>query len=314
MKELIKIFAKWGTIKKRIRNPYWLFYYFIRVTGIGRIMPDKHYLKLQYKCFFNKSLDLKNSKTFNEKLQWLKLYNRITSHVKMVDKAAVKDYIASIIGKEYIIATLGVWNKFDDIRFDLLPNQFVLKCTHDSGSVIICKDKSNFDFKLAKEKINKSLSRNFYYPGREWIYKNIKPRIIAEKYMVDESNVELKDYKIFCFNGSPKIIQVDFNRFSAHRRNLYSIKWELIPAELCYPNDSKTIIEQPKSLELMLDIARKLSSQIAFLRVDLYSIKETIYFGELTFYPGSGYEKFIPDEWDDIMGSWLKLPKTVRML
>ena len=183
-------------------------------------LSDEAYLKLVYRLIFGRKLNLKNPKTFNEKLQWLKLYNRKPEYTLMVDKYEVKGYIAEQIGEEYVIPTLGVWDNFDDIDFDSLPNQFVLKCTHDSGGLVICKDKSNLDITKAREKINKALTRRFYYFGREWPYKNVKPRIIAEKYMVDKTVDELRDYKFFCFGGVCKCLKVDFDRFIEHHANL----------------------------------------------------------------------------------------------
>ena len=169
-------------------------------------MPDKMYIEMLYKVRMGRKLNLDNPQTFNEKLQWLKLYDRKPEYTTMVDKAAVKDYVADKIGSEYIIPTLGVWEHFDDIDFDQLPNQFVLKCNHDSGGLVICKDKASLDMEAAREKIESSLKRNFYYHSREWPYKNVKPCIIAEKYMVDESGTELKDYKFYCFGGDRKSV------------------------------------------------------------------------------------------------------------
>jgi hypothetical protein len=297
---------------KYISNPSyilnWVLFHF------GQVFSDKTFLLLKYHLIFGKKLNLKNPLTFNEKIQWLKLYDRKPEYTQMADKYEVRKYISEKIGKEYLIPLLdidnnrgGVWNSFSDINFDVFPNQFVLKCTHDSGSVIICRDKNTFDIKKARKKINSCLNKNFYWPGREWVYKNIKPRIIVEKYMVDESDTELKDYKIFCFNGEPKIIQVHFDRFTDHKRNMYSSEWEYIPFTTEYSTNPCIQIKKPQSLNLMLNIARKLSENTIYLRVDLYSIKEKIYFGELTFYHGSGYIMFTP-EWDKTLGDWINLP------
>ena len=255
----------------------------------------------------HKKLNLKNPQTFNEKMQWLKIYNRNPKYSEMVDKYQVKQYVANIIGEEYIIPTLGVWDKFDDIDFDSLPNQFVLKCTHDSGGLVICKDKEKLDVDSAKVKINESLRYNFFYLGREWPYKNVKPRIIAEQYMTDESGIELKDYKIFNFNGEPRIIQVDYDRFVQHKRNLYTTDWNYIDAAIQYPNDPNRKITRPKKLEKMLELARILSKDIPYVRTDFYCIDERIYFGELTFYHESGFGKFTPEKFDLEMGEWINL-------
>jgi hypothetical protein len=271
-------------------------------------IPDSIYLRMLYKRRLGTKLNLKNPQTFNEKLQWLKLYDRKPEYTTMVDKYAVKKYVADKIGEQYIIPTLGVWDKFEDIDFDKLPNQFVLKCTHDSGGLAICKDKSEFDIKAARKKINKSLKRNYYYSGREWPYKNVPRRIIAEKYMTDESGVELKDYKVFNFDGEPKFIQVDYDRFVEHKRNLYSTDWKYIDAAIQYPTNKKNQINKPECLNEMLDLARKLSVGIPHVRTDFYIVNSKIYFGELTFYHGSGVEKFTPEEFGIEVGSWLKLP------
>lgn len=275
------------------------------------LLPDKMFIKLEYRYYTGRKLNLDNPKTFNEKLQWLKLYYRRPEYTKLVDKYEVRKYIAETIGEEYLIPLLGVWDKFDDIDFSKLPNQFVLKCTHDSGGLVICKDKKKFSIEEARKKINKHLKRNFYYVHREWAYKNVKPRIICEKYMVDESGTELKDYKIFCFNGEPKLIQVDYNRFNGHKRNLYDIEWNYIPNSIKYPTDPNTIIKKPNKLNEMLELARVLSNGYPHVRVDFYYVNDRIYFGEMTFYHGAGYEKFEPESLEFEMGSWLELPSKI---
>lgn len=227
-------------------------------------MSDELYLKMRYYAHFGRKLNLKDPKTFNEKMQWLKLYDRRSEYVKMVDKYEAKDYVAQKIGEEYVIPLLGVWDRFEDIDFTLLPNQFVLKCTHDSGSVIICRNKQEFDFIQAGKKLKQSLATNFFYYGREWPYKEVKPRIIAEQYMVDESGTELKDYKILNFNGVPRLIDVDYNRFAGHMRNLYTTKWEYMDASIEYPNNPEHQIKRPEKLEQMLELAAKLSEGIPF--------------------------------------------------
>jgi hypothetical protein len=275
---------------------------------ILRFMPDEIYLKLLYKHKTGKKLNLKNPHTFNEKLQWLKLHDRNPLYTTMVDKYEAKKYVANIIGDEYIIPTLGIWDNFDDIDFDKLPKQFVLKCTHDSGGLVICKDKSKLDVDAARKKINRCLKKNYYYHSREWPYKNVKPRIIAEKYMTDESGTELKDYKVFNFNGQPKFIQVDYGRFVEHKRNLYNTDWQYIDAAIKYPSDKTVSIKKPDSLDEMLEFSRRLSQGLPFLRTDFYSIEDKIYFGELTFYHGSGMEQFRPEQFGVDVGLWLKLP------
>lgn len=275
----------------------------------GKNLKDSTFLKFQYYSRFGKRLNLKNPKTFNEKLQWLKLNDRNPEYTKMVDKIEAKKWVAERIGEEYIIPTLGVWHRAEDIDFDSLPDQFVLKTNHDSGGVVICKDKSTFDKEAAKRKLNESLQRDFYKYGREWPYKNVERKIFAEKYMVDESGYELKDYKIFCFNGKPKFIQVDFDRFAetGHKRNLYSTDWQLLKFEYGYPADYKHIIERPSNLKEMLDLAATLSRGHAFLRVDFYSINDASKFGETTFFPEAGYGEFFPEEKDAEYGNTLSI-------
>jgi hypothetical protein len=256
--------------------------------------------------------NLESPKTFNEKIQWLKLYDRKPEYTQMVDKFAVREYIAKMMiegggGGKNLKTLLGMWNKFEDIDFEKLPNQFVLKCTHNSGGNIICKDKKDFNIRNARIKINWWLKHNYFYAQREWPYKNIKPRIIAEEYMVDESGYELKDYKFFCFNGQPKIVEVIFDRHIKPKVNVYSPEWEYLPLKAEYPNAPERTIQRPKSLEMMLYWASKLSAGKYFLRVDFYIIKDQIYFGELTLYPTSGYHHLDPPEWDDKLGSWIEL-------
>jgi hypothetical protein len=273
------------------------------------LMPDSLYLKKQFKAVFGYSLDLKKPETFNEKLQWLKLYDRNPLYTRLADKYEARKFVAEKIGDEHLIPLLGVWDSVDEINFEKLPNEFVLKCTHDSGSIVICKDKNNFDAKQAKSKLKKELKENFYHASREWPYKNVRPRIIAEKFMVDESGTELKDYKIFCFNGEPKVIQVDFDRFKNHKRNLYDTEWNYIPVSVKFPTNPNRIINKPSKLEEMLKQAKALSKNIPHVRVDFYSIYNKIYFGELTFTHGAGYEKFEPEKYNEIFGSWINLPK-----
>lgn len=281
---------------------------------IKKYIPDKIFLKYLYYKRTNNKINLANPQTFNEKLQWLKLYDRNPEYTKMVDKYEAKKYVADIIGEEYIIPTLGVWKKFEDIDFNKLPNQFVLKCTHDSGGLVICKDKTKLNIEEAKKKINKSLKRNYYYSGREWPYKNVKPRIIAERYMLTNEQKELIDYKFFCFNGKVQTILVCSNRKGNFKNtNFYDINWSLQAFTREKHENSKEIIEKPENLDKMIKIAEKLSKDIPFVRVDLYEIGGKVYFGELTFYPSSGFEGFEPEEWDRKLGEMIELPKEKKI-
>lgn len=293
-------------LKEATKDPAKIIIYLLR--RIAKQWDDEFYLKVIYFLTFRKKLNLDNPQTFNEKLQWLKLYDRRPEYTIMVDKYAVRKYVAEKIGNEYLIPLLGVWNDPDDIDFDSLPNQFVLKCNHDSGGICICKDKSKINIEKVKARLRKSLNHDYYKVAREWPYKNVPRRIIAEQYMEDESGYELKDYKIFNFNGSPKLIEVDFDRFKSHKRNIYTIDWNFINLEIQYPSDSNKIIERPKQLDKILTLCQKLSEGIPHIRTDFYVINDKVYFGELTLYHGSGTEKFKPKEWDYKLGQLLQLP------
>jgi len=296
-------------IIKYIKNPLLIFSY-LGYRGFLNWLPDTIYLKIIFRAMCGYSLDLKNPRTFNEKIQWLKLYGNLEKYTDLVDKYEVRKYIAATIGEEYLIPLIGVWDRVEDIDFAKLPEQFVLKCNHDSGSVVICKDKNNFDIEKAKKKLKKCLKRNFYCSLREPQYKNIKQRIICEKYMVDESGTELKDYRIFCFNGMPKIIFVDRSILdkSTNVRNIYDIEWNYIPVSVAYPTDPNMMIDKPNNLQEMLNLAKKMSKNIPHVRVDFYSINDKTYFGELTFTHAAGYQKFEPKKFALEMGNWLELP------
>lgn len=294
---------------KLLYNPNYRWLY---LANLGKYnnWDDKKYLQKNFECIMGKELDLDNPQTFNEKLQWLKLYDRKPEYTTMVDKYAVKKYVADIIGEEYIIPTLGVWNHFDEIDFDKLPNQFVLKCTHDSGGIVICKDKNKLDLKSAKKKIEKCLKRNYYWSSREWPYKDVKPRIIAEKFLSEEGKDDLSDYKIHCFNGEPKFILYCSGRFSKTgiKEDFLDTNWSNLPFKRPDLKCSDKILKKPSRLNEMLELAKILSTNIPFLRCDFYEIKGKVYFGELTFFPASGLEAFEPEEWDYKLGDWLKLP------
>ncbi|MCM1125465.1 MAG: glycosyl transferase [Lachnospiraceae bacterium] len=268
----------------------------------GKKLPDKLYLKMMYYVKLGKHLDLKNPTTFNEKLNWLKLNDRRGIYTQMADKYEVRQIVKERLGEEYLIPLLGLWDFPEEINFDDLPNQFVLKCTHDSGSVVICKDKMTFNREEAVQKLQAAMRINYFYPSREWPYKDIKPRIIAEAYMVDESGTELKDYKIYNFSGKPELIQVDFGRFVHHERNLYSLNWEYIDETIEYPKNPRVVIPKPDGLEEMCQCARKLAEGIPSVRTDFYSINGKIYFGEITFYQEAGFAKFEHEEFAERLG------------
>ncbi|MDO4526633.1 MAG: ATP-grasp fold amidoligase family protein [Candidatus Saccharibacteria bacterium] len=277
--------------------------------GLLNWMSDEKYLKKEYKLNFATNLDIRNPKTFNEKLQWLKLNDRKDIYTMMADKYEAKKYVADIVGEKYIVPTIGVYNKFDEINFDELPNQFVIKCTHDSGGIIICKDKTNLNKKAARKKINKFLKRKYYYIHREWPYKNIKPRIIIEEYLDPRGQGDIRDYKFFCCNGKPKFVLVCSERFSGCglKETWFDLEWNLLPVvEGGHGVDSN--IEKPLNFNKMKNIATTLSKGIPFLRVDFYEIDSRLFFGELTFYPCAGYEQFDPKDWNYKFGREIEIP------
>ena len=265
-------------------------------------------MSVEYFIVFGKRLRLKNPQTYSEKLQWLKLHEGDPIYTRMVDKAEAKKYVTEIIGEEYIIPTYGVWNHFDEIDFDKLPDQFVLKTTHDSGGVIICKDKKTLDKNAAKVKLEKSLKNDYYYTSKEWPYKNVVPRIIAEKYMEDESG-ELCDYKLFCFDGKMKALFIATDRFTSGEETKFDFfdeNFNHLPFTNGHPNATKPI-KKPESFQQMKDLAEKLSQKIPHVRVDFYCTNGKIYFGELTFFHWGGFKRFEPEEWDFKFGEWFKL-------
>lgn len=273
-------------------------------------LPDKIYLKLLFKERTNNKLNLKKPQTFNEKLQWLKLYDRKPEYTKMVDKYEVKKYVANIIGDEYIIPTIGIYNNFDEINFEELPKQFVMKCTHDSGGIVICKDKQKLDLKEAKIKIKRSLKNNYFYFGREWPYKNVKPRIIIDEYIEDNIRHELVDYKIYAFNGQCDYVMACFDRFNGGPKFIYfdrewNIKKEFSKDGLKYGENIN--LSKPKNIDKMFECAEKLSQGIPFVRVDFYEANGKMYFGELTFYPSSGFDNDRTKECQDYLDNKLKI-------
>lgn len=270
-------------------------------------MNDELYLRVLYFLRMGKMLHLNPPVTYNEKLQWLKLHDRNPEYTRMVDKVTAKEYVAKIIGSEYIIPTLGVWDKFDDIDFESLPNQFVLKCNHNSGGLVICRNKRELDIAKSKVAINRSLFKNYFFGTREFPYKNISPCILAEKYINDGSE-ELQDYKFMCFNGSVKCSFVCTERFSKDglKVTFFDRDWKILPFTRKYVN-SKVSIIKPTNYDKMIELAEVIAREIAnsFVRIDFYNVKGEIYFGEITFFPGSGMEVFYPEEWDRILGDWI---------
>lgn len=274
---------------------------------------DEKFLRKLYKLRMGEKLNFDNPQTFCEKLQWLKLYNRKPEYTQMVDKYAVKEYVANIIGEEYIIPTIGVWDRVDDIDFDKLPNQFVLKTTHGGGNtgVVICNNKATFDKTVAKQKLNRSLKHDIYTNLREWPYKNVKPRIIAEKFVEAVGHSDLPDYKFYCFNGEPIYCQVIRDRNTKETIDFYDMEWNHMPFVGLNPiaENGATPVVRPLKLDDMITVCQKLSKGIPFSRIDLYVVNEKVYFGEITFFPASGMGVFSPNEWDYILGDLIKLPQ-----
>lgn len=281
--------------------------------GLYDKLSDREFLERCFPACLGYNLNLESPQTFNEKIQWLKLYDRKDEYSLFVDKCEAKKIVEKKIGSKYIIPTIGVWDDPDDIDFDAMPSQFVLKCNHNSGvGMCICKDKNLINKRKVKANLRKGLRQDYYITAREWPYKNVKRKVLAEQYMVDESGLELKDYKIFCFNGEPKYIQVDFGRFTKHERNLYDVAWKYMGFASLYPTNENHEIPKPICLGEMLEIARTLSKGTPFMRVDLYVIGKDIYFGEMTLHHGSGFEPFSPFEWDKKLGDLINLEGIIK--
>lgn len=273
----------------------------------ARFIPGRLYLSAVYYVLLGRRLHLDDPKTFTEKLQWLKLYYYRPESTEMVDKHLAKKWIADRIGEDYIVPTLGVWERFEDIDFDSLPDRFVLKCNHDNGSVVVCKDKSQFDIHAAKEKLNRCMRRDFYAQTREWPYKNVSRRIIAETYL-DDGSGDLKDYKFLCFDGVPRVMYVVGNRSVGLTTDYYDMDFHFLPIVSRDGGPSGISREKPALFEEMKRIASILSAGFPHLRVDFYCVRDHLYCGELTFFVSSGYDDLFSLEWDRKFGDWLTLP------
>lgn len=294
-------------IKETIRDPRNILV-FLNNRGII-VLPDKNYLLMLFKQKTGKKLNLDNPQTFNEKLQWLKLHDRKDIYTTMVDKYEAKKYVAKIIGEEYIIPTIGIYDRFDDIDFDKLPDQFVIKCTHNSGGIVICRNKRTLNVKKAKRIISKSMYRNFYLTSREWPYKNVKPRIIIEKYMEDKNSKTMRDYKIFCFSGKPEIMYLSegLENHSTACMSFYDMDFNITD---CKRKDFRLLDytpQKPKNWEKMKNFSAILSKGIPHLRVDWYEVNGKLYFGELTFSTCGGMVPFEDEKWDKKLGSMIDL-------
>lgn len=292
--EIVRFVSKYQFISK-------IGFYFLS------LLPDKLFLKIKFRLFMNKRLNLRNPQTFNEKIQWLKLYDRNPRYTQLVDKVAVREYVKQSIGEDYLIPIYGVYDSFDEINFDELPNEFVLKPNHTSGNVFICRDKTSINYTDLRKTVNLWMERDYFSIHREWPYKNILPKIVCEKYMVDESRIGLIDYKFFCFDGVPKAMFIATNRGIDTRFDFYDLEFNHLPFMQHYKNSEK-ILNKPVGFEEMIKLSKILSRDIPHVRVDFYDIQGKVYFGELTFSHFSGFEKFEPEEYDYLFGSWIKLP------
>lgn len=293
-------------LKYIIKHPQYLFL-MLGHRGFFNWMSDETYIKIAYHAKMGKKLNLEDPQTYNEKVQWLKLNYRKPEMTDLADKYAVREYVENRIGDHYLIPLLGVWSDSDSIDFDQLPNQFVLKCTHDSGSVIICKDKTKLDKDKTRKKLDKIMKNNYYWGQREWVYNDITPKIIAESYISSQTEDDLKDYKFFVFDGEVKFMFVASNRGVDTRFDFYDNNFDYIDVKQKYPQADERI-EKPENFEKMLVLAEKLASDIPHARVDFYNVEGKILFGEITFFHFSGWEKFEPDKYDRIFGSFLHLP------
>ena len=279
--------------------------------GKYNALSDEEYLRRKYKAIFGRELDWQNPKTFNEKLQWLKLNNRTPEQTMMVDKYRVRDYIAQTLGEEYLIPLLGVWDAPGEIDFDALPDRFLLKCNHNSGlGMCICKEKAKLDVGEVRKELRRGLNEDYYIRHREWPYKNVPRKIICEQYMEDDSGNGLRDFKVHCFNGEPKFILVCSDRFSEEglREDFYDVSWNRMDLRRPTHPNSQSGVQKPEQLKEMLTCAKKLAKDFPFVRIDFYIIHSRMYFGEITFFPASGFEKFVPEQWDTILGAWISLP------
>lgn len=277
-----------------------------RFYELTKIIPDRTYIKWMYYKHFGKFPDLKNPRTYTEKMQWNKLYNRKAIYTTMADKLAVKDYISNTIGESYVIPTLMVWKNAKAIDLNQLPNKFILKCNHDSHSKYVCVDKDSFDLNTAIRGLNQHLKSNAFWYGREWSYKNIKPYVFAEK-LLEPPGGDLIDYKIMCFDGKAKLVMINSNRFGVGglREAIYDLNWNKTDITQGYPAEQD--YEMPDNYSEMIELSEFLAKSINLIRVDWYNFSGRLYFGEFTFYDGSGFVPFDNPEHDLLLGSWFSI-------
>ena len=278
----------------------------LKLINCLRFIPTKPYLHLVYWIKTGKKLNLKNPITLCDKLNWLKINEIHPEYTKLVDKIGVREYIKEQLGEEYLIPIYGSWEHFDDIDFDALPNKFVLKCSHDSGSVKVITDKFKIDKSELKRFFEGRLNINAYVLGREYPYKDVKPMIYAEKHMAPDGEMDINDYKFFCFNGKPEILLIATDRSTDMRTDFYDMDFNHLDLTRIYAGSDKKI-QQPESFEEMKKIAEKLSKEMKFVRIDLYEIDGRLYFGEFTFFPGGGFWPLKPEKWEKKLGDLIHL-------
>lgn len=274
---------------------------------LASVIPDAAFVRLYYAMHLGHWPDVRTPKTFSEKIQWLKLNYRPQVLHDLVDKWAVRKYVRDRLGPEILVPVYGVYRSVEEIDFLQLPNQFVMKPTHGSGWVIMCLDKERFDWPLAKRKLRTWLRRDYYYHAREWVYKGLEPKIICEQLIAGNEGGIPNDYKVFCLGGKPRLIQVDIDRFGQHKRNIYDVEWNRVPLEILYPQ-AEIDVPRPACLDEMLEAAARLAEPFPLCRVDLYVVDDRFFFGELTFFPGNGVERFRPECYDRKLGEELVLP------
>ncbi len=300
-------------VRRKVRNVFskdglfWLINYFMIIISPWKVIPIKWQLKVKYRCAIGKPLNLICPRSFNEKLSWIKLYDHNPLYSKLVDKYEVKNHVAKLIGEEYVVPCYGVWESYGDIDFSQLPSKFVLKATHDSSGIVICKDKSALDVKDARIIINKSLKTDYFLKGFEWPYKDVQRRVLADFYLEDNSRVELQDYKWWCFGGEPKVMYItNKGKFRQCEENFYDMDFLPLNINHGFPR-TKPEYDKPALFEKMKELACVLSQGIPFVRIDFFVVNEKIYFGEYTFFDHAGLRPFVDNGWDEKLGSWIIL-------
>ena len=304
-------------IKKIITNPRSIVCY-MNTLGLLNYLPEVTCIKLLWWAKTGRRLNLSNPSGFNEKLQWLKAFDHCPEYSDYVDKVRVRDYVKKTVGEKYLVPLLGLWDNPEQICFDSLPDQFVLKCNHNSGAgMCICRDKSRINVRNVRDELRKGLNKKNYYESREWPYKNVVPKILCEPLIIDHdpknTTGTLIDYKFYCFNGEPKFLYVGTDDISSGAKgelklSFFDLDWKTPPFYRADHRPISIIVEKPERFDEMISVAKELSKGIPFVRIDLYWVNKQVYFSEMTFFPGGGYGFFSPKEWEEELGSWISLP------